>query len=638
MVITIINIVHIRKSFNEKGRSEGVMKQGIKKIIQSPYLFILFMAIKLITYYILIGVNVFSNVMVMGSILVLAAMFLLFCSSEAKHKKLWFLVLYIFFSIIMYADSMYFNYYNQTVSVKQLWQAKNVAKVPKSFIATLIPASFIILIEIPIAYHYFKKNIPIWQEKRKLSQKKFKWTRWGTIAMVLFFAVNPIQSVGIEKINSVEFFSNHIGDIYQSLEERVSAQEVPVKEVIKTVEETKPESEGVKYQNLGQGKNLIVIQMESFQNFLIGASYNGQELTPNLNKLLQADTLYFNNYYSNIGKGNTADSEFVSMNSLYPVIDRECYGLYMDNTFNGLPWLMREQGYKSFAVHGYEETFWGRNEAYVNQGFQDYVSMEDMDASEIIGMGISDKSMFNQTIEVLKNQTTPYFSFIITLTNHHPYIYPEDKKELTIKDEDEGTQFANYLETAHYTDAAIGQFIDDLKAQGLYDNTVIALYGDHHGLNCKMEENQKTMSNYLGKTYDYDTMFNVPLIITVPGSGINETISTVGGQIDFLPTISNLMGVEPMEQFTLGQDLVNAKEGFACFTAYLFQGSFVKDGAMFEVSREGLFEGSRAWEPGTDNVLNIEDLKEDYERAVKIKTASREILDQNLISKYITHD
>ena len=94
---------------------------------------------------------------------------------------------------------------------------------------------------------------------------------------------------------------------------------------------------------------MIVIQIEALQNFVIDAEYNGQELTPNLNRLIKGDSIYFNQYYSNIGKGNTADADFSSLNSLYPVIDGESYRLFEDNTYNGLPWLMREKGYYSFC-------------------------------------------------------------------------------------------------------------------------------------------------------------------------------------------------------------------------------------------------------------------------------------------------
>lgn len=352
---------------------------------------------------------------------------------------------------------------------------------------------------------------------------------------------------------------------------------------------------------------------------------------------MKQDTLYFDHYFSNIGKGNTADAEFSTLNSLYPVIDGESYRLYQDNTFNGLPWLMRQEGYSAFAIHGYKGEFWNRETIYPKEGFQDFYSMEDLNQDEIIGMGISDKSMFKQLIPILQQQKGPYFTFAITLTGHHPFVLDEQYRTLNLLEEDQGTKFGDYLETVHYTDEAIGQFIDDLKAAGLYDNTVIAFYGDHHGLNCGMEDVQARMNQFIGRIYDYDEMLNIPLIIHVPGSKVDKTISTTGGQIDFMPTIANIMGLTLDKTFILGQDLSNAKEGFVAFTSYLFEGSFATNDIIFEISREGIFEGSRAWKIGTNEQVDASLYQKEYDKAKLLKETSKEILEQNLIAKFVTH-
>lgn len=609
-----------------------------KEILKSPNMVILIFALKLVTYYSLIGVNIFSNLAILCSIIVLGCIFLIFSRSNIKRKGLCFLALYTFFSIIMFADTMYYNYYNQTVSVKQLWQASNVAKVPSSFIATLIPASFILLLDIPFVYYYFKKDICTWLQVEGKEKKHKKTKQIATFMgiLIVILSINPIKSVAVTKLGSVEFFTNHIGDIYRFVEERLSPETLDPEVVLETVEENVKTPVAKKYNNIANGKNLIVIQVEAYQNFLIGAEYNGQELSPNLNKLLQKDTLYFDHYYSNIGKGNTADAEFSTLNSLYPVIDREAYSLYETNTFNGLPWLLKEQGYSTFAVHGYEGSFWNRENAYPYQGIDEYYSLEDLEQDEIIGLGVGDKSMFRQTVEIIKQQKNPYFSFLITLTNHHPFLLEEEKKGITLLPEHENTKFGSYLETAYYTDQAIGEFIEELKEAGEYENTVIALYGDHHGLNCTMDGNEEIVSEYLGKPYTYDEMLKVPLIIHVPGSGVKETITTLGGQIDFLPTIANLMGLEYEQPYVLGQDLVNAKEGFVAFTVYLFEGSFASGNTMFEISREGIFEGSKAWNIDTGEELDATQFEEEYNRAVALKKASKEILDQDLIKDYVT--
>lgn len=609
----------------------------VKELLASPYALALLFVFKMAVYYSLIEVNNLEAVMIILSLLVWATIFICFGRSGLKGKRGICLTIYFLLSLLMFADTMYYNYYNQTVSIRQFWQAKSVTAVPASFFATLIPASFLLFIDIPFAYMCFKKYFC----KENKASRLFPWRRLKyvvitLVVLIITLIINPTNSPVIAKVNSMEFFTNHVSDIYETISENLQPVTMNQEEILEVLEEV-PEPETPRLKGIGKGKNLIVIQMEAVQDFVLGATYNGQEITPNLNKLIEKDTLYYNHYYSNIGKGNTADAEFSSLNSLYPVKDGESYRIYEDNTFNGLPWLMRDNGYYAFAIHGFEGDFWNREYVYPKLGFQDFYSMEDLNQDEIIGLGISDKSLFKQLIPILQEQQGPYFTFVVTLTDHHPFVLDEKYRSLELAEEDQDTKFGDYLETVRYTDEAIGQFVEDLKETGLYENTVIALYGDHHGLNCGMEDVQEKMSKFLGREYDYDEMLNVPLIIHVPGSGVKETISTTGGQIDFFPTIANIMGIDLDQSFVLGQDLTNAKEGFVAFTSYLFDGSFAWNDIIFEISREGIFEGSRAWKIGTNEEVDASLYKEQYEKALLLKQTSKEILEQDLIAEFVQH-
>ncbi len=609
----------------------------LKEVFVSPYFVILLFVFKMMVYYSLIEVHRLELVMIGLSLVVWGALFICFGRSKIKGKKVIFLAVYFLLSLLMFADTMYYNYYNQTVSIKQLWQAKSVAAVPKSFLATIIPASFLLFLDIPFAYMSFKKYIT-----KEILQKIYPWRGlkyavYVLTAVFITLIVNPFHSAAIESVNNMEFFTNHVNDIYETISENLDQEEMPQEEILEVLNDVPPEPAHPNYQGIGEGKNLVVIQLEAFQDFVIGKEYNGQELTPNLNRLIQSDTLYFDNYYSNIGKGNTADAEFSTLNSLYPVIDGESYRLFQDNTYNGLPWLMRDNGYYSFAIHGYKGEFWNREYAYPNQGFQDFYSLEDLNQDEIIGLGISDKSMFRQLVSILKSHKTPTFTFAITLSGHHPFEIDDQYITLDLKEEDKDTKFGDYLECIHYADEAIGQFVAGLKAAGLYDNTVIALYGDHHGMNCGMDEIMDQMNAFIGRTYDYDEMLNVPLIINVPGSSVNQTIHTTGGQVDFMPTIANIMGLTLDDAYIVGQDLSNAKNGFVAFTSYLFEGSFASNDVIFEISREGIFEGSRAWKIGTNEPVDASLYQEQYDKAILLKDTSKEILEQNLIANFVTH-
>lgn len=609
-----------------------------KEILSSPYLIAVLFIFKMAVYYALINVNKLEIIMIILSLVVWATIFICFNRSGLKRKRGIFIVIYFLFSLLMFSDTMYYNYYNQTVSIRQLWQAKSVAAVPASFLATLIPASFLLFIDIPFAYYSFKKYASMDKLRKALPWKKLRYIIVTLVTVIVLLIANPFNSAAIASVNSMEFFTSHVNDIYETLSDNLETEEMEQEEILEVLDEVAPEETAPHYQGIGAGKNLIVIQLEAFQNFVLGSLYNGQEITPNLNALIAKDSLYFDHYFTNTGKGNTADAEFTSMNSLYPLEDGETYRLYQDNTFNGLPWLMREQGYYAFAIHGYKGEFWNREAAYPNQGFQNFYSMEDLVQDDIVGIGVSDKSMFRQLVPILQAEQGPFFTFAVTLSNHHPFELQEEYRTLKLLPEDEGTKFGSYLETVHYTDEAIGQFIADLKAAGLYENTVIAFYGDHHGLNCGMDEVQNRMTEYIGRIYDYDEMLNIPLIIHVPGSGLAKTISTTGGQIDLLPTVSNIMGITLDDTFVLGQDLANTEEGFVAFTTYLLEGSFAENDVIFEISRGRTFEGSRAWKIGTNEQVDANLYSEGYEKALLLKMTSKEILEQNLIAEYITHE
>lgn len=616
----------------------------VKEVLQSPKLLWAFLILKVATYYILIDVDLIRNFLVLGSVFLLEVLFSNLYKSSFSHKFLIFNILYVFFSIIMFADTMYFNYYNQTASIQQIYQVSNVAKVPSSFIATLIPASFFILWDIPFALYYFKKESKRWEgqtDENNYGKRRMEISLC-CMGMVLFLAINPFDNTLVTKINSVGFFTNHIRDIvevstnavYTELWEPDKVLEVVQEETKDFVEPTADTAKKNKYTGIAEGKNLIVIQLEAFQNFVIGASYNGQVLTPNLNALLEQDSIYFDNYYSVIGKGNTADAEFSTLNSLYPVIDGESYRLFTKNTYNGLPWQLKEKGYKTYGFHGNDPTFWNREEAYPYQGIDNFYHINNLDNSEQIGLGISDSSVFSQMADIVANEKKPFFSFLVSLTSHHPYEMPEELCELEILPEDEGTKFANYLQAVHYTDKAVGELIDKLKEKRIYEDTVIALYGDHHGLNCTMDDNDLYVGRYLGKEYGYEEMLKVPCIIHIPESGVKETISTLGCQVDFLPTMAELMNLKLEQPYIMGQNLLEAEHGFAAFTAYLFDGSFAYDDVMFQISREGIFDGSSAWNRNTLEKVEAKEYYEQYKKAVSLKEASKQVLEQDLIAQY----
>ena len=234
-----------------------------------------------------------------------------------------------------------------------------------------------------------------------------------------------------------ELFTYHARDVKNFLTgyKTVEAQEVladgRVAEYVQTSIQKSP------YHGIAKERNLILVQMESIQDFVIGASYNGQEIAPNLTALLGNDTIYFDHYYQQIGKGGTSDAEFASLNSLLPVMYGQSYTLFQDDSFYGLPWLLRDQGYETAAMHGYIADFWNRNQAYPVQGFQHFYSEKDytLTRENKVGWSIGDEDFFQQSISYMKQLSKPFFSFLITLTSHCPYDITEMYNGITLAPE-----------------------------------------------------------------------------------------------------------------------------------------------------------------------------------------------------------
>ncbi|QUH28859.1 LTA synthase family protein [Vallitalea guaymasensis] len=608
----------------------------LKKVSYKDFIMLAILLAKITCFYLLIGFT--KSSIIIGSItfLFFVVIFVSYLFSNSKHCNRSFLIVYSLLTLLMFADCLYYSYFNQLPSVNQVAQMNNLIVVDESIKFTTPPISILLFIDIPIYYIYFKKKRAQITGDDTIKFKPYKKVLTSLLlGLLLLMSWNPMNADAIKAVSNTEFLTYHINDIYTKVfgykDNQIKSNE-NVEKVIDELQNNRPLDK--KYLGVAKDKNLIVIQVESLQDFPINAYYEGQELTPNLNKLIKGDSLYFENYYQNIGRGNTSDAEFSTQNSIYPVIDGECYRLYQDNTFYGLPWIMRENGYSTKVFHGYEGSFWNREAAYPNQGFEDYVSLEDMELDEKIGFGLSDVSMFEQATERIEKMEKPFYSFLITLSCHHPYILPDKYNTIQLNSEDEGTVFGNYLQGVHYSDMAIGKFIEILKEKGLYDDTIIAIYGDHHGLNCKDASNYECMTRYLGKEYDYNEMLNIPLIINIPGSGINETISTVGGQVDFLPTITNLLGVPIKNKYILGQDLVNAKKGYVASVTYMLRGSFITDDVIFEMSRESLFSTSTAKDLETNEVIEDNTYLEDYyNRALQLLDTSKYILENNLITR-----
>lgn len=577
--------------------------------------------------------------------LFLLSLFVFFRGRKKVGMPIFYLV-YTIITLVMFADAAYSSYFGKYISVNQIYQISSLGTIAKDgnvIGAAVNPLCLLTLIDLPVMIWWCQHG----KMQKKESKLKLNWRVLHiglyivTICCFIYYGFNINNERYVQKINHIEFFTYHTNDLIVNVGGKLKRKNINEEALLQRMDRVLPKSEGTDYQGIAKGKNLILIQVESLNDFVIGTEYNGQKVTPNIDELLKKDTFYFDRFYSTTGVGNTCDAEFSTLNSLYANDIRECYRMYVDNTFDGLPWMLRREGYSTMAFHGYVKTFWNRNEAYKNQGIGHYYSQEELVTDEVSGFGLTDKHMFHQAVEILKTKQEPFFSFMITLTNHIPYDMPEELATLELASSEQGTSFGRYLQTVHYTDEAIGLLINELKEAGLYENTMIVFYGDHQGMNKETPEVWEKVSEFLGKPYEFEEMLKVPLVIHIPGLGEHKTITTVGGQVDTMPTIANLMGLKINQPYVFGHDLLNTKEGFLAQISYIGKGSYIdgNNSMIFAIGKDGTVEHGEVFHIPDGGImnLNMELCQQNSERAMEMLDTCMEALDHNLIANYVTH-
>ena len=376
------------------------------------------------------------------------------------------------------------------------------------------------------------------------------------------------------------------------------------------------------FTGLAKGKNLIVIQCESLQNTFVGRKYNGEEITPFMNSLIKDEgSIYFDNYFELLGVGNTSDAEFVSLNGLYPSIEGQAYKIYEGCDNYGLFTSAKKQGFRTMVFHGNTGKFYDRGHFYEKLGVDDIMLGEEFNQDEVINMGLSDKSFFKQSLAKFKDaaeKDDKFFSFMITLTTHTPFILPEELASIKPLAGDEDDFVYRYAKCARYTDEAIESFIDGLDKLGILDDTVVVIYGDHHAMTVKNADRQDSIKKWLGKELDYDEMMNIPLIIRVPGYKRNAHRHNIGSQLDLYATLINLFDWDKTKYPNMGVDLLDdeaSKDNIVFPITHLNQGSFITNDTFFVYPKDRIFEDGRYIDRKTGKALPIEDAKELSKRA-----------------------
>lgn len=321
-----------------------------------------------------------------------------------------------------------------------------------------------------------------------------------------------------------------------------------------------------KMYGIAKGRNVIVIHLESFQQFLINYKLNDKEVTPFLNSLYNSKETYsFANFFNQVGQGKTSDAENMLETSTYGLSQGSLFSILgTDNTFEGAPAILdQSQGYTSAVFHGNSGSFWNRNNVYKNLGYNYFFdsSYYNTDANNLTEYGLKDKLLFHDSVKYLERLQQPFYAKFVTVSNHFPFAL-DDQNTSFDKANTSDASINNYFVTAHYLDQAVQEFFEYLKKSGLYDNSIIVLYGDHYGIS---DTRNLKLASLLGKSsstwsdFDNTQMQRVPFMIHIPGTKDGGVQTQYGGEIDVLPTLLHLLGIDSRDYIQFGTDLFSSK-------------------------------------------------------------------------------
>ena len=502
-----------------------------------------------------------------------------------KRTKLFYSLafgIYLLLFIWLISNSIYYREFTDFVTVNTMLASSKVsAGLGAAALELFRPWDVIYILDFPIlAFFFFKKWIRM--DNRPFNKRaSFAVT---SLSAMLFSANLFLAEIDrpelltrgfsnyyvVRALGLPAFLGYSANQTYAANKERSKASEEDLKPVEEYIQQhyAKPNPE---YFGMAKGRNVIYIHLESFQQFLIDYKLKVDdkeyEVTPFLNSLYHSkETFAFSNVFNQVKAGKTSDAETMIETGLFGLNQGSFMVNYGGtNTQQAAPFILSKNGYNSSAVfHGNAGSFWNRNTAYKQWGYNyffDASYFTKQNSSNSFQYGLNDKYMLKDSIKYLERLQQPFYTKFITVSNHYPYTTSLSGDDLGFplaKTQDETIN--GYFATANYLDSSIKAFFDYLKESGLYKNSIIVLYGDHYGIS---NSRNPDLAPLLGKnsetwsSYDNAMLQRVPYMVVIPGMDKGGIIDTFGGEIDMLPTLEHLLGIESNKFLQVGQDMLS---------------------------------------------------------------------------------
>ena len=284
--------------------------------------------------------------------------------------------------------------------------------------------------------------------------------------------------------------------------------------------------------------NVMLVMIESLSASYMGIYGNDQNLTPNMDTLSKR-SLFFNNFFAT-GTRTVRGMEAVTM-SIPPTPGRSIVKRPDNHNLSGMGWIFKDKGYDNkfiYAGHGY---FDNMNEYFSHNGFAivDRFNFKEDEVSFSNVWGVCDEDLFTKSIKEADRSYAmkkPFFSFIMTTSNHRPYTYPEGKIDIPSHTGRSGG--------VKYTDYAVNKFLKDASKKPWFNNTLFIFLADHNG-------------GSAGKNELPVYRYKIPFLVYAPSIIKPETVTKLASQIDLAPTLFSLLDWSYKSKF-YGQDILSS--------------------------------------------------------------------------------
>ena len=595
---------------------------------------------------------------------------------KPKNRFTYYMSFCIFLTAICIINSVYYTFYTSFASISMLSLTQYIGDVGDAVVENVLQPKDVIYLIAPIVLLIVNKKIKKKNDSKRLEikteRRKMTIKTLSVSACLLFIFLISLSSVDVSRffkqwnkeyvVMRFGIYIYQANDLVTSLEPKINSMfgydkaKKNFEDYFNEKEETITKNE---YTNIFEGKNVIVIHAESMMNNLIGLTFNGEEVTPTLNKLSK-DGMYFSNFYPQVSVGTSSDSELTFNTSLMPTKSGTAFVSYSDRTYIAIPTLLKEKGYYTFSMHANNADFWNRRVMHNKLGYDKFYSKADYEVTKenVIGLGLSDKEFFRQSLDKLEEineQHEKWYGVLIMLSNHTPFSeldkygeFPVDLKETIINEQGEAeeiiypymeeTKLGNYFKSVHYADEALGEFIEGLEERGLLDDTVFIVYGDHDARLPRKEYNllynyDKETNDVLDKedpnykeydSYQYELGRKVPFIIwtkDMKGTKLNFENKNVMGMYDVVPTLGNMFNF--YNKYALGHDIYTIKDdNIVVFP----NGNWVNNKLYYNSQKV-------AYLPLSDDVITEEEIIKNTEYTNRLLDVSNDIIVFDLFNK-----